>query len=255
MSKLTWNEENTAALRAKAEALNVEVISQDQVATIAAELAEETGKEVTARSIGSKLRKEDFAVQKASETTKSPWTEAQEAELVEFLTNHSGEYTYAETAAAVAGGVFSAKQVQGKVLSLELTANVKRTEKVAAPRSYTPEQEADFVNMVVAGKSLEDIAAHFDQDLKKIRGKALSLFREGRIEVMPVQVESSAKVREDVLEGLDIKELTVLEIAEKTSKTERGVKSMLSRRGLSAKDYDGAAKRAKLDSKAVKTAV
>lgn len=250
MAKITWNDENTAALRAKAEALNVDVISQDQVAEIATELATETGKEVTARSIGSKLRKEGFEVQKASETAKSPWTPEQEAELVDFLSSHSGEYTYAEVAAAVAGGKFSAKQVQGKVLSLELTANVKPTEKVAAPRSYTPAQEGEFVNLVQAGKSLEDIAAHFGQDIKKVRGKALSLFREGRIEVMPVQNESNAKVREDVLEGLDISALTVAEIAEKTSKTERGVKSMLSRRGLAAKDYDGAAKRAKLDSKA-----
>ncbi|WPJ68388.1 putative transcription factor D5 [Salmonella phage STP-SP2] len=44
--------------------------------------------------------------------------------------------------------------------------------------------------------------------------------------------------------------MTVAEIAEKTGKSERGVKSMLSRRGLVAKDYDGAAKRAKLDAKA-----
>ncbi|WP_046969793.1 hypothetical protein, partial [Luteibacter rhizovicinus] len=79
---------------------------------------------------------------------------------------------------------------------------------------------------------------------------ALSLLREGRIAAMPVQETSSAKTREDLLEGLDLVNMTVAEIAEKTSKSERGVKSMLSRRGLVAKDYDGAAKRAKLDAKA-----
>ena len=50
----------------------------------------------------------------------------------------------------------------------------------------------------------------------------------------------------DSLDSLgDISGLTVAEIAEKLSKTERGVKTMLTRRGVTAKDYDGAAKAAK----------
>lgn len=100
MAKLTWNEEITASLTAKANAnaLNATVISQEAVANIAAELAAETGKEVTARSVGSKLRKEGFEVQKASDVTKSPWTPGQEDELVAFLNDHPGQYTYAEIA-------------------------------------------------------------------------------------------------------------------------------------------------------------
>lgn len=250
MAKLTWNEEITASLNAKATALNVAVITQDQVATIAAELGAETGKEVTARSVGSKLRKEGFDVQKASEVSKSPWTADQEGELTNFLSANANQYTYAEIAAAVCGGVYNAKQVQGKILSLELTSTVKPTEKAAAVRSFSPDQEADFVNRVVAGQSVEEIAEAFGKTVKQVRGKALSLMRENRIEAMPVQATSSAKAREDVLEGLDVESLTVAEIAEKTGKSERGVKSMLSRRGISAKDHDGAAKRAKLDAKA-----
>lgn len=250
MAKLTWNEEITASLNAKATALNVPVISQESVAAIAVELANETGKEVTARSVGSKLRKEGFEVQKASEVSKSPWTADHEGELVNFLNTYSGQYTYAEIAAAVVGGAYNAKQVQGKILSLELTDKVKPTEKVAAVRSFTPDQEADFINMVAQGATVEAIGAHFSKTAQQVRGKALSLFREGRIEAMPVQEVSNAKVREDVLEGVVTADLTVAEIAEKTGKSERGVKSMLSRRGLSAKDYDGAAKRAKLDAKA-----
>ncbi|MFP9166828.1 hypothetical protein ACLI1Y_15780, partial [Enterococcus faecalis] len=138
----------------------------------------------------------------------------------------------------------------GKILSLEMTASVKPTEKAAAVRSFTPDEETDFVNQVVAGATIEAIAAHFGRNIKQIRGKALSLLREGRIAAMPVQETSSAKTREDLLEGLDLVNMTVAEIAEKTGKSERGVKSMLSRRGLVAKDYDGAAKRAKLDEKA-----
>lgn len=249
MAKLSWNEEITASLNAKATALNVTVISQDQVVQIAAELAEETGKEVTARSVGSKLRKEGFDVQKASEVSKSPWTADQETEVVNFLNANPNQYNYAEVAAAVCGGIYNAKQVQGKILSLELTNLVKPTEKAVAVRSFSADQEVDFINRVVSGASVEALATHFGKTVKQIRGKALSLFREGRIEAIPAQETSSAKAREDVLEGLDVTIMTVAEVAEKTGKSERGVKSMLSRRGLSAKDYDGAAKRAKLDSK------
>lgn len=250
MAKLIWNEENTNALKAKAEALNVSVISQDDVAKITAELAQESGKDVTNRSVGSKLRKVGFEVQKASDVNKSPWTEGQEDELVAFLNTYAGQYNYAEIAAAVVGGVYTAKQVQGKILSLELTSAVKPTEKVAAARSFNPEQESDFINMVAQGATVEAIGEKFGKTAQQVRGKALSLHREGRISAMPIQSVSTAKTREDALVGLDLEEMTVAEIAAKVGKTERGVKSMLSRRGLDAKDHKGTAKRAKLDAKA-----
>lgn len=250
MSKLTWNEDNTNALSAKATALSVDVLSQEQVAQIAVELAEETGKEVTARSVGSKLRKMGFDVQKAADAHKSPWSVDQAAELRNFIEANPGQYTYAEIAAAVAGGQFTAKQVQGKILSEELTSLVKPAEKVAPVRTYTPEEETTFVSMCVNGSAIEDLAAHFNRSVKQVRGKALSLLREGRIAALPAQRDTVAKSREDVLEGVDTSALTVAEIAEKIGKSERGVRSMLSRRGLTAKDYDGAAKRAKLDEKA-----
>jgi hypothetical protein len=41
--------------------------------------------------------------------------------------------------------------------------------------------------------------------------------------------------------------MTVVEIAEAIQKTPRGVKTMLTRRGLAASDYDGAAKREKAE--------
>jgi len=43
----------------------------------------------------------------------------------------------------------------------------------------------------------------------------------------------------------NIGDLTVEAIAESIGKTPRGVKTMLTRRGLTAADYDGAAKSAK----------
>lgn len=249
MSKLTWNEETSNALTAKAQSYGTDVISQDAVVEIAEQMASESGKEVTARSVGSKLRKLGFEVQKASETAKSAWTDAEDAELEAFVADHAGEYTYAEIASAVAGGKFTAKQVQGKILSKELTDSVKKTEKVAAQRSYTPDEEAKFVSLVEAGKFVEELAEEFGRTTKQIRGKALSLTREGRISQMPKQRDTATKSREDALEGVDVASLTVAEIAAQISKSDRGVRSMLSRRGLTAKDYDGAAKRAKLDAK------
>jgi hypothetical protein len=50
----------------------------------------------------------------------------------------------------------------------------------------------------------------------------------------------------DPLETIgDVAALSVAQIAEKIGKTERGVKTMLTRRGLKASDYDGAAKKEK----------
>jgi len=46
----------------------------------------------------------------------------------------------------------------------------------------------------------------------------------------------------------DIGGMTVEAIAESIGKTARGVKTMLTRRGLTAADYDGAAKSAKASS-------
>lgn len=249
MAKLTWNETTTESLNAKAGALGVAVISQEQVSALAEAMGAETSKEVTARSIGSKLRKMGFEVQKASETAKSAWSDEDTAELKEFLDANPNAHTYTEIAAAVCGSKFSAKQVQGKILSEELTHLVKPTEKVAAPRTYTPEEEAKFIDLVNSGAFVEDIASAFNREVKQVRGKALSLMREGRINAIPKQRELATKERADVLEGLDVANLTVKEIAEKVGTTERGVRSMLSRRGVKVADYDGAAKREKLDAK------
>ena len=88
-----------------------------------------------------------------------------------------------------------------------------------------------------------------DRPVNSIRGKALSLLRETRISEMPKQETSTAKKDVDAFEGLDLASMTVAEVAEKVGKTEKGVKSALTRRGLTCTDHDGAAKRAKLDAK------
>jgi hypothetical protein len=240
MAKFSWNEDNTAQLVDLVGNDTDVTVTQDQLVEIADPL------ETTPRSVGSKLRKMGYTVQKASEARSSAWTDAEEAELVAFLEQESGTYTYAEISAAVLNGKFGPKQIQGKVLSLEMTAHVKPTEKKAAPRKYTEDQEETFVTMAKEGATLEDIAEKLGVSVQSARGKALSLAKSHDIE-MPTQAKSNAQARVDVLEGLDVAEMTVDEIAEKTERTSRGIRSMLSRRGVTCADYDGAAKRAKLD--------
>ena len=96
--------------------------------------------------------------------------------------------------------------------------------------------------MAAAGASVEDIAAALGRTIQQVRGKGLSLNREGKIAVIPKQAVKVGRKETDSLAGLDVAEMTVAEIAAATGKTERGIKSVLTRRGLVAKDYDGAAK-------------
>lgn len=231
-TKFSWNETNTAALLSAVE--GVEIVSQDQ----AAALAEQLG--TTARSIGAKLRKLGVQVATAAKAT-SAWTEALETALVNLLNENDGVYTYAELA-EVFGNGFTAKQLQGKVLHLELTSKVKKSDKKEAVRKYTAEEEAQFVAYVEADMSIEDIAMNMGRTVPQIRGKALSLVREGRIAAQPRQATVAVATAVNIFEGLDVASLTVAELAEKTGKAERSIKASLTRKALSAKDYDGAAK-------------
>lgn len=240
-NKINWNEENTNALLANV--TEGQEVSQEQVTQIAEEMG------TTARSIGAKLRRLGYDVEKATGKA-SAWTTEQEQELRQLVEAHPGEYTYKELAAQFQGGDFTDKQIQGKILNMELYDMVRKAEKKAAPRTYTEDEEARFVEMARGGASMESLAEAFSKTVASVRGKALSLLRAGEIEEMPKQENSAAKQAADPIEELgDISEMTVAEIAEATGKTERGIKSTLSRRGLSCSNYDGAARREKLDSK------
>ena len=203
--------------------------------------------ETTARSIAAKLRKEGYDVEKSATVATKTFTEAQEDALREFLIANSGEHTFAEIAAAFANGAFSAKQIQGKVLSMELTGAVKPTEKKVYERTFNDNEQAIFIKMANADAFLEDIAAKLNRTVPSVRGKALSLLRTKEISAIPAS-KHVAKV-EDAFEGLDLASMTVAEIAVKVDRSERGVKTMLTRRGVDAKDYSGSAKAAKAAAK------
>ena len=182
----------------------------------------------------------------ASASSARAFSEAQESTLATFVQDNSGEYTYAQIAENFEGGAFSAKSIQGKILSMELTDHVKPAPKVETVRTYSPEEENTFVEMVNDGAYVEQIADALDRSVNSVRGKALSLLRSGDINAIPRQEHTKGVSKEDPLADLgDVSGMTVEAIAEAIGKTARGVKTMLTRRGLSAADYDGAAKAAK----------
>ena len=207
--------------------------------------AEALGEKFSPRSVAAKLRKMGYDVEKVGERAKA-FSDEEEARLAQFLDQHSGEFTYAEVAQRFADGKFTARQVQGKVLSMERTGDVAPTPKAPSQKTYTDEEEATYVKMAKAGAFLEDIAEALNRELPSVRGKGLSLYRSGQITEIPEQKNKYAKAKEDPLEALgDISELTVAQIAEAIGKTERGVKQMITYRGLHCADYKAKARKSK----------
>lgn len=225
-----WTEDREVQLLA--EVGDSRPVSQTVAAAAAAAL------EVSTRSISAKLRKMGVEVEKAGPRARK-FSDEQEAALVAFLEGNAGQFTYAEIAAQFAGAEFSAKQIQGKVLSLELTDAVKPTPKKESVKTYTDAEEATFVKLAASGAFLEDIADALGKPLNSVRGKALSLNRTQGLDI-PKQRESHAANKEDFFETLGaekIKESTVAELAEASGKTPRGVRTIITRRGYEAADY------------------
>lgn len=212
--------------------------------------AEQLGK--TTRSIASKLRQLDREVASLAKEKTSAFTADEGADLAEFVEANAGDLTYKEIAESFAGGKFTAKQIQGKLLALELTGSVKPAEKVEVARTYTEAEEATFIKMADNGSFIEEIAAKLNKTVASVRGKALSLTRKGQIAKIPAQKESHAKETIDPVTalGAGIATMTVAEIAQAVDKTERGLRTLLTRRGIKVADYDGAAKKAKAEAKA-----
>ena len=186
-----------------------------------------------------------YEVELASASSARAFTDEQEAILEAFVTENSGTYTYAEIAEHYQSGAFSAKSIQGKILSMELTDHVKPAPIKESVRTYSPEEEETFVGMVNAGAYVEAIAIKMGRSVNSVRGKALSLLRSGAIDAIPRQEHTKTNGSADPFADMDVTGMTVEAIAEEIGKTPRGVKTMLTRRGISASDYDGAAKAAK----------
>ena len=216
---------------------NESPVSQAMVADAADEL------ETSVRSVSSKLRKMGYDVELASANASKSFSDEQEATLSNFVTDNSGVYTYAEIAENFEGGAFSAKSIQGKILSMQLTEHVKPAPKVETVKTYSEDEESQFISLVNDGAFIEDIAEALGRSVNSIRGKALSLLRAGEINAIPKQEHTKGSSKADPLADVEIDGMTVEEIADQIGKTVRGVKTMLTRRGLQCADYNGAARK------------
>lgn len=238
-----WDEQNVATL--------LGIVGSTSPVSVSLVEQAATALGVTARSIASKLRQLDREVASMAKVNVPTFSDEQSDQLAAFVTDNAGTYTYKEIAEQFPGE-FSAKQIQGKLLALELTGSVRPADKIEVATKYNEAEEATFIKMATSGKFIEEIAVTLGKTIASVRGKALSLSRKGLIEKIPAQKESHAKNTVDPVEalGASIATMTVAEIAVATDKSERGCKTLLTRRGIKVADYDGQAKKAKAEAKA-----
>lgn len=232
-----WTEELTQQLRNSA-GDETEEVSRETVATIAEDLG------ISPRSVAAKLRKEGFVVEKAG-AAPSSYTEEETAELERLVLENSGRMTYAELAEALGTG-HTARSLQGKILSMELHEHVAPTPPKEVEHKYTEEETDIVIEMANNGAFLEEIAEAVGKPVNSVRGKTLSLLKSRMIDSLPRQRDRKPTTV-DAFESLGdrISTMTVEELVEATGKTTRGVKTVLTRRGIKAADYDGAARREK----------
>lgn len=239
MTAFKWTEENTEKL--------LNIVGQNRDVEITADVIHnaEAVLEVEAKRIAAKLRKMEFTVASLAKVKGNTFPEADAEALVEFLNEHSGEYTFKELATVFMDGKYAAKSLQGKCLHLDLLPHVKKAEKIAVASNYSPEQEAEFIQLANGGSTIEQIAEALGMPVTSIRGKALSLLTKGEIASIPPTQNKVVTIDPLNALGDNIANMTLAEIVEKTGKTERGVKTALTRRGIKVADYDGATKHEK----------
>ena len=151
--------------------------------------------------------------------------------LSTFLSSNSGNYTAEEIAETFADGQFTARQINGKALSLEMTQHIKPAEKKVTPKTYTDDEESTISSMVASESFLEEIAEAVGKTVASVRGKLLSMGLKA-----PQRDKKASK--SDPYEGIDdMTDQSVEALAEHFGKTVRGVKTVLTRRSLSCADY------------------
>lgn len=239
-----WTDEAVAQL--------LQIVGQESPVSVAKVEEAAASLDTSTRSISAKLRQLDREVASMAKEKVSAFSEQEGADLAAFVQANAGNLTYKEIAEHFAGGKFNPKQIQGKLLALELTGSVKPAEKVEVARTYSDAEEATFIKMAQSGAFIEDIAAALNKTTASVRGKALSLTRKELIAKIPAQRESHAKNDVDPVTALGdaIATMTVAEIAAAVNKTERGLRTLLTRRGINVADYRGAEKKAKAEAKA-----
>ena len=220
MSKFDYTDEMVARMESAANSGVTEPVIQ--------ELCDEF--EFPRRSVTAKLRKLGFDVPKKPGAAPVFSPEQTDA-LSSFLSDNSGTYTAEEIAETFSDGDFTARQINGKALSLEMTQHIKPAEKKVTPKTYTAEEETTIESMVTDGRCLEEIAESVGKTVASVRGKLLSMG------LKATQRDKKAS-KSDPYEGIDgMTDQSVEALAEHFGKTVRGVKTVLTRRGLSCADY------------------
>ena len=239
-----WTDEAVAQL--------LQIVGQESPVSVAKVEEAAASLDTSTRSISAKLRQLDREVASMAKEKVSAFSEQEGADLTAFVQANAGNLTYKEIAENFASGKFNPKQIQGKLLALELTGSVKPAEKVEVARTYSDAEEATFIKMAQSGAFIEDIAAALNKTPASVRGKALSLTRKELIAKIPAQRESHAKNDVDPVTALGdaIATMTVAEIATAVNKTERGLRTLLTRRGINVADYKGHDKKMKAEAKA-----
>jgi len=195
----------------------------------------------TSKSIAAKLRRLGYEVASLAKTATKSYTDEEEQELRDYVEANPKAYTYGEIAEALFNGERSPKQIQGKLLSMELTRLVKPSPKKETQKTYSEEEEQRIITMMEQNAFLEDIAEALGRPINSIRGKALSLANEyDNLTIPKLRERKQPAAKVDPFDNLDVAEMTVEDIAETVGKTLRGVKAMLTHRALKAKNYDGA---------------
>ena len=220
MSKFEYTDEMVAEMHDAADS----GVTEDVIET----LMEDFG--FPRRAVTAKLRKLGYDVPKKPGA--APVFSAEEtAELSEFLNENSGLHTADEISAQFADGKFTARQINGKALSLEMTSHVKPAEKKVTPRTFSEEEEGQIETMVEDNAYLEEIAEALERTINSVRGKLLSMG-------LRATQRDKKTSKSDPYEGIEeLLEQTVEEIADHFDKTVRGVKTVLTRRGLACADY------------------
>ena len=223
MSKFEYTDEMVERMSAVA----ATGLDEEKIEALVAEF------EFPRRSVTAKLRKLGFDVPKKPGAAAVFSPEETEA-LGAYLTDNEGAFTAEEIAthfSAAWGRDITARQVNGKALSMEMTGAIKPAEKKVTPRSYTEQEEATIESMVEAGKFLEEIAEAVGKPVNSVRGKLLSMG-------LKAEQRDKKATKTDAYAGIeDMLDKTVEEIAEAFGKTPRGVKTVLTRRGLACKDH------------------
>ena len=244
-TKQKWTEDRVATL------LSIVGTDTNTQVSVSNVTAASEALDVSAKSVAAKLRNLDYTVESLAVKTAPTFTQDEADTLAAFVTSHSGQYTFAEITAKVFAHNpdISPRQVQGKLLHLELTEHVAPSPKVDTPKKFTDAEEATIIQMASGGAFLEDIAEALGRSLNQIRGKCLAISRAVEGFSIPKQRESYAAAEKvDVISTItNIDSLTVQEIAEISGKSERGVRTILTHRGITCADHNGAKRREKLD--------